>query len=106
MSLSRTIFASALACAAVLTPGARGAAQVQDLQIAPVNITMTVGEERTFLATAYDQRGNPQVATGIGWISTDLDVVRVETDPSTPNVVTVTWLRDQRIRPWPRPWWV
>ncbi len=89
MSLSRTILATALASAAVLSPGARAAAQVQDLQIAPVNITMSVGETRTFLATAYDQRGNPQVATGIGWISTNLNVVRVETDPSTPNVVTV-----------------
>ncbi|MHC4236323.1 MAG: trypsin-like peptidase domain-containing protein [Planctomycetota bacterium] len=64
-------------------------AQVTELQVAPATITLTVGEQQTFLATAYDQRGNPVVAADIRWISTNLDVVQVEWDQGNPSVVTV-----------------
>lgn len=62
---------------------------ITELQIAPVNITMTVGESRTFLATAYDTRGNPLITSAIRWVSTNQNVVTVSFDPATPNVVTV-----------------
>jgi hypothetical protein len=64
-------------------------AQVTELQVAPATITLTVGEQQTFLATAYDQRGNPVVTAEIRWISTNLDVVQVEWDEGNPSVVTV-----------------
>ncbi len=64
--------------------------QVSEIQIAPVNMTMTVGEERTFLATAYDATGNPVLTADFAWISTDLQVVTVRFDPTSPQVATVT----------------
>jgi hypothetical protein len=89
MSRTRSL-ATALVLLSFTTLTRPATAQViSDLQIAPVNITMTVGESRTFLATAYDTRGNPLITSNIRWISTNQSVVRVTFDPATPNVVTV-----------------
>jgi hypothetical protein len=64
--------------------------QVSEIQIAPVTMTLTVGEQRTFLATAYDPTGNPVLTASFTWISTDLQVVTVTYDPASPQVATVT----------------
>lgn len=66
------------------------AAQVTEIQIAPVNLQLRVGEQRTFLATAYDARGNPLATSTLTWTSLNPSVVQIAFDPSTPNVVTVT----------------
>lgn len=84
--------ASFIGLSVVLICGLAGPAfaQVTEIQVAPATVTLTVGEEQTFLATAYDQRDNPVVTAEIRWISTNLDVVRVEWDEGNPSVVTVT----------------
>jgi Trypsin-like peptidase domain len=94
MSLRRQVtqVCTLIALAASSVAGALAAQQINEIQIAPVDITMTVGDRETFLATAYDERGNPIVATAMTWISTNESVVRVELDPATPNVVTVVAL--------------
>jgi hypothetical protein len=90
MSLRQTVVVSAVA--ALLSGAFAGnatAQQVNEIQIAPVDITMTVGDRETFLATAYDDRRNPIVATAMSWVSSNESIVRVELDPASPNVVTV-----------------
>jgi len=76
---------------ALLLSGNRSARaqNISEIQIAPVTMTLAVGEQRTFLATAYDPRGNPVLTAALAWRSLNENVVRLESDPTTPNVVTV-----------------
>jgi len=90
MSLRQTVLVSTVAgLLSVAFANTATAQQVNEIQIAPVDITMTVGDRETFLATAYDDRRNPIVATAMSWVSSNENVVRVELDPASPNVVTV-----------------
>ena len=67
------------------------AAQVAEIQVLPGNLSLTVGEQATVVATLFDQRGNPIVAAvQLTWVSTNLDVATVSFNAATPGFATVT----------------
>src|SRR5258706_10036139 len=65
----------ALAC---LLPGAAGAQNVADVQVAPPTVTIRVGERSGLLATAFDRIGNVIPTVRIIWSSNNVNVAKVD----------------------------
>jgi TolB protein len=68
--------------------------QVAEVQVAPVTVTMSVGERRELMADAYDSRGDIVTTASFSWTSSDPNVVRVEEDPSLPGIATLIGLNE------------
>lgn len=67
------------------------AAQVAEIQVLPPDLTLTVGDQGTVIATLFDQRGNPiTTPTPLTWVSTNLAIATVSFDEANPNFATVT----------------
>ncbi|KPJ92791.1 MAG: hypothetical protein AMS18_06610 [Gemmatimonas sp. SG8_17] len=60
--------------------------QVAEVQVAPVTVTLAVGERKELLASAYDSRGDNIATARFAWTSSSPGVVRVEEDPSVPGI--------------------
>ncbi len=81
---------AALGVFALIAPRSVIAQQVADVQLAPVTVTLAVGETRELLATAYDARGDNVASARFVWTSSNPSVARVEADPSVPGIARVT----------------
>lgn len=68
--------------------GLQAQASVSELQIAPAQVELQLGERKSVLVTAFDRNGNvvPSVTFNI---STEARVIRVQQDDSAPNVLYV-----------------
>ena len=79
----------ALSAVASGWPFSAAAQAITELQLAPATVQIEVGAREGVLVTAYDASGNVVPSTEFGWTSSNLDVVRVEPDPATPNIAYV-----------------
>lgn len=72
----------------ILAGGLQAQASVSELQIAPAQVELQLGERKSVLVTAFDRNGNvvPSVAFNI---STEARVISVQQDNSAPNVLYV-----------------
>jgi uncharacterized protein YjdB len=77
---------------ALMAPQSGHAQKVADVQLAPVTVSMVVGETRELLATAYDARGDNISTTTFVWTSSNPIIVRVEADPGVPGIAKITGL--------------
>jgi hypothetical protein len=68
--------------------------QVAEVQVAPVTVTMSVGERRELMADAYDARGDIVTTASFSWTSSDPGVVRVEEDTSLPGIAALLGLSE------------
>ncbi len=66
--------------------------QVAEVQVAPVAVTMSVGERKEIMADAYDGRGDIVPAARFAWSTSDPGVVEIEEDPSLPGIVALIGL--------------
>ncbi len=67
------------------------AAQVAEIQVLPGNLSLTVGEQATVVATLFDQRGTPITeAVQLTWVSNNLDVATVAFNAAAPGFATIT----------------
>ena len=61
-------------------------AQVAEIQVLPPDLSLTVGEQATVVATLFDQRGNPiTAAVQLTWVSTNLAVATVSFNTAAPG---------------------
>ena len=70
-------------------PFSATAQPIAELQIAPSTVEIDVGAREGVLVSAYDASGNVVLSTDFRWTSSNPDVVRVEPDPTTPNIAYV-----------------
>ncbi len=75
--------------AALVLPQGSVCQQVAEVQVAPVTVTMAVGERKELLASAYDSRGDNLATARFVWTSSNPGVVRVEEDPSMPGIAVL-----------------
>ncbi|MGH7522139.1 MAG: Ig-like domain-containing protein [Gemmatimonadales bacterium] len=73
-----------IAALALVLPGAAGAQNVAEVQVAPPSVNIRVGERTGLLATAFDRIGNVIPTVRIIWSSNNLNIARVD------NTGTVT----------------
>jgi uncharacterized protein YjdB len=85
----RSAISISLITAVLVTPNRLASQQVAEVQIAPVTVTMAVGERKELLASAYDSRGDNLATTTFLWTSSNPGVVRVEEDPSMPGIAVL-----------------
>ncbi len=76
----------ALSAVASGWPFSAAAQAITELQVAPSTVQIEVGAREGVLVTAYDASGNVVPSAEFGWTSSNLEVVRVEPDPATPNI--------------------
>ena len=66
-------------------------AQVAEIQVLPPDLSLTVGEQATVVATLFNQRGAPiTAAVQLTWVSTNLAVATVSFNAAAPGFATVT----------------
>ncbi len=68
--------------------------QVAEVQVAPVTVTMAVGERRELMADAYDARGDIVTTVSFTWTSSDPGVVRVVEDASLPGIAALVGMSE------------
>jgi len=74
----RRAFLLSLGLAGALVPGRGWAQTVADLQVAPPQVTIKVGERSGLLATAFDRAGNVIPTARITWSSKNIKIARVD----------------------------
>jgi len=77
---------SRLLCVLLLPGGALAAQNVTEIQIAPPQVTLKVGERSGLLATAFDRLGNVIPTAQFRWTSTNVRVVRVDNNGTVTGV--------------------
>ncbi len=85
----RSALPAALVGCALLAPQISSGQQVAEVQVAPVTVTLAVGERKELLASAYDSRGDNIATARFTWSSSSPGVVRVEEDPSVPGIAAL-----------------
>jgi TolB protein len=75
-----------LCCALFLAEGALAAQNITEIQIAPPQVTLRVGERSGLLATAFDRLGNVIPTAQFRWTSGDTRVVRVDNNGTVTGV--------------------
>src|SRR5258707_8735403 len=65
---------------------------IQEIQIAPPNVSLNIGQRTSIFATAYDAKGSVVVIQRITWVSNNPAVVKVEGDSTSPEVATLVGL--------------
>ena len=75
-----------LCCALFLAGGALAAQNITEIQIAPPQLTLRVGERSGLLATAFDRLGNVIPTAQFRWTSGDIRVVRVDNNATVTGV--------------------
>src|SRR5438876_2621528 len=68
-------------------------AQVIDVQVAPGSVPLRAGDSTQVFATGYGQGGSVVVGALFRWSSNDSTVVRVLTDPQSPDVATLVGVK-------------
>jgi TolB protein len=69
-----------------LSARAQAPVAVADLQIAPSQVELQIGERKTLLVTAYDGSGNVVPNARFDWAAEER-VIRVQHDPTAPNIL-------------------
>jgi uncharacterized protein YjdB len=72
-----------------LMPERSAGQQVAEVQVAPMTVTLGVGERKELLASAYDARGDNIASASFVWVSSSPAIVRVEDDPSMPGIAVL-----------------
>ena len=89
MRALKVLTSAVLVFSSLLRPQPAECQQVAEVQIAPVTVTLAVGERRELLASAYDSRGDNVSTARFVWVSNPPGIVRVEEDPSLPGIVVL-----------------
>ena len=89
MRAHRFLISAALLFATLGIPGLTSGQQVAEVQVAPVTVTLAVGERRELLASAYDSRGDNVATARFVWVSNPTGIVRVEEDPGLPGIAVL-----------------
>src|SRR5436190_10481314 len=84
----------ALAC---LLPGAAGAQNVAEVQVAPLTGTIRVGERSGLLATAFDRIGNVIPTVRIIWSSNNVNVAKVDNSGTVTGVANGVAIIEARV---------
>src|SRR5437660_10051676 len=84
----------ALAC---LLPGAAGAQNVAEVQVAPPTVTIRVGERSGLLATAFDRIGNVIPTIRIIWSSNNVNVAKVDNNGTVTGVANGVAIVEARV---------
>ena len=84
----------ALAC---LLPGAAGAQNVAEVQVAPPTVTIRVGERSGLLATAFDRIGNVIPTVRIIWSSNNVNVAKVDNSGTITGVANGVAIIEARV---------
>jgi uncharacterized protein YjdB len=84
----------ALAC---LVPGAAGAQNVAEVQVAPPTVTIRVGERSGLLATAFDRIGNVIPTVRIIWSSNNVNVAKVDNNGTITGVANGVAIIEARV---------
>ena len=84
----------ALAC---LLPGAAGAQNVAEVQVAPPTVTIRVGERSGLLATAFDRIGNVIPTVRIIWSSNNVNVAKVDNNGTITGVANGVAIIEARV---------
>ena len=84
----------ALAC---LIPGAAGAQNVAEVQVAPPTVTIRVGERSGLLATAFDRIGNVIPTVRIIWSSNNVNVAKVDNNGTITGVANGVAIIEARV---------
>src|SRR5882757_1053271 len=84
----------ALAC---LLPGAAGAQNVAEVQVAPPTVTIRVGERSGLLATAFDRIGNVIPTVRIIWSSNNVNVAKVDNSGTITGVANGVAIIEGRV---------
>ncbi len=85
-----TLCFSLVTAAFLVAPDPAAAQQVAEVQVAPVSVSMAVGERREVLASAFDARGDNLATAKFIWTSSDSSVIRVAEDPAVPGIAVLT----------------
>lgn len=83
-----------MAAAGLVLPNNMSCQRVAEVQVAPVTVTMSIGERRELMADAYDSRGDIVTSGSFVWTSSDPGVLRVEEDPSLPGIAVLIGLTE------------
>ncbi len=83
-----------LAC---LLPGAAGAQNVAEVQVAPPTVTLRVGERSGLLATAFDRIGNVIPTVRIIWSSNNVNVAKVDNNGTITGVANGVAIIEARV---------
>lgn len=91
MTMSRMSRRAVFLLSGVL-PGSAGTAfaqAVNEVQIAPPSVSMQAGSRTSVFATAYAANNNVVAVEKLAWTSSNPNVVRIEVDPSSPDVAVL-----------------
>ena len=83
-----------MAAVGLVLPNKMSCQRVAEVQVAPVTVTMSIGERRELMADAYDSRGDIVTSGSFVWSSSDPGVLRVEEDPSLPGIAVLIGLTE------------
>ena len=78
-----------MAVGALVAASPLAAFQVAEIQVSPPSVTLTVGQQQSVFATAYDASGNVVPTAQFTWRSSNPAVARVEPDNSSPGVAVI-----------------
>src|SRR6266699_7185162 len=84
----------ALAC---LLPGAAGAQNVAEVQVAPPTVNIRVGERSGLLATAFDRIGNVIPTVRIIWSSNNVNIAKVDNSGTVTGVANGVAIIEARV---------
>src|SRR6059058_1587535 len=84
----------ALSC---LLPGAAGAQNVAEVQVAPPTVTIRVGERSGLLATAFDRIGNVIPTVRIIWSSNNVNVAKIDNNGTVTGVANGVAIIEARV---------
>jgi uncharacterized protein YjdB len=73
-------------CALLLAAGALAAQNVTEIQVAPPQVTLKVGERSGLLATAFDRLGNVIPTAQFRWSSSNIRVARVDNNGTVTGI--------------------
>ena len=78
-------------------PGAAGAQNVAEVQVAPPSVNIRVGERTGLLATAFDRIGNVIPTVRIIWSSNNLNIARVDNNGTVTGVANGVAIIEGRV---------
>ncbi len=86
-----------IAALALGIPGAAGAQNVVEVQVAPPSVNIRVGERTGLLATAFDRIGNVIPTVRIIWSSNNLNIARVDNNGTVTGVANGVAIIEARV---------
>lgn len=86
-----------IAALALVIPGAVGAQNVAEVQVAPPSVNIRVGERTGLLATAFDRIGNVIPTVRIIWSSNNINIARVDNTGTVTGVANGVAIIEARV---------